>query len=97
MKPKAKQAWKAFIDSLGLYVFSLIGVFMIKYLPAYVEGEEFMFEFSWGRFAISCVLAFIVLFSFESQGDQEAKKGRFKKRALHALMYGMSAYSLIGG
>jgi hypothetical protein len=99
MKETRKKKLLIALDGIAMYFFTLIGVMVIKYLPMFKEGKEFEICFSWGRFIVGCVVAFMLLTGAERAGgrDTSGKKVNFVRRAVSAVAYGSLAHSLIGG
>ena len=87
------------LDTVAMYVFSLVGVLLSKYIPYLRDNKEFQIEISWGQFIVSCLVAFMMLSAAEQLGgsDAEGKRRRFLWRAIAAVSYGAFWYNIIGG
>jgi len=99
MKKQARERLAQTLDTMAMYVFTLLGVLISKYLPLFREGKEFRFEISWAHFIMSLFVAFLLLTAAEQFGgsDPVGKRKRFLWRAVAALSYGTLWYNLIGG
>ena len=72
---------------------------MSKYIPAFREGLDIRFAFSWSRLVIGCVVAFMTLTGLEQFGkpDRKGKRKAFIRRAISAVTLGAFWYTVIGG
>ena len=98
-KRKSRERFLQILDGTAMYFFTLLGVLVSKYLPAFRAGEEFRFEISWAHFIMSLIVAFLLLTAAEQLGgsDAEGKRKRFLWRAVAALSYGIMWHVIIGG
>ena len=99
MKRQVREKLINILDGIAMYVFTLLGVLISKYLPMFREGEEFRFQISWTHFVMSLFVAFLLLTAAEQFGgsDPVGKRKRFLWRAVAALSYGTLWYNIIGG
>lgn len=85
-----------FLD-FGIYLFSLAGVLLSRYLPAFHAGEDFILTLpSSGRLVMSMLVAWLVVFGFDAGGDIHSKRDRFVRRAAFALSQGFMWTTIIG-
>lgn len=99
MTKKNKEKLLGGLDTSAMYVFSLMGVLLSKYIPQLREGSEILIDISWGQFLVSLLVAFMMLSAAEQLGgsDSAGKRKRFLWRAIAAVSYGSFWYNIIGG
>ena len=87
------------LDTVSMYLFTLSGVLVSKYMPMFRAGGDIVIEYSIGQLIMSCVVAFMLLTAAEQMGgkNRQGKRKRYLWRAIAAMTYGAFWYNIIGG
>ena len=90
---------KGIYQEIVLYVLTVIGVLMSKWIPFLKDilggSYEPEIEVSWLRLGVSALLGLVITFLVEKDGDAEGKMKNFKRRAVNHLAYGAFWFVLI--
>jgi len=84
------------LESIGVYLFTLIGIFLAQYAPLLLKSEPVDTPFQWLRLALSAGVALYIVMTDEGTGDKEGKKANLKKRLAHSLTQGYMWAGLMG-
>ena len=86
-----------FAADFGIYLLTVAGVFLARYVPLLKEDSAIVINWSWARLILSAVVAFVVTAGLDSGGDRAGKRANWVRRAAHALAQGFMWHQLIGG
>lgn len=87
-----------FLLDFGIYAFAVVGVLTSKYITEFRAGSPISFEtLGLPSVIIACVIAFIVSFGMDIDGDTEGLRKNWKRRAAFALSSGIAWYTIVGG
>ena len=87
----------AFAD-FGVYLFCVIGVLASRWVPLFRERQSIpIADIGWGEIAFAAVIAFVVVFGFDLEGEPEGRRAAFKRRAAFALSQGFMWDTIVGG
>jgi hypothetical protein len=82
--------------AIGVYIFTFLGIILSQYAPLLLKQGIIDTPFEWIRLGISGAIAFYIIASDESEGDEEGKKRNLKKRLAHAFTHGYCWNGLLG-
>lgn len=87
-----------FATDFGIYLFCIVGVLASRWVPAFRSSRSIpIAQLGWGEIAFAAVIAFMVTFGFDMEGEPEGRRAAFKRRAAFALAQGFMWDTIVGG
>ena len=95
---------KTFFEEIWMYVFTMAGVLLSKYMPQIKEvistGSDKNINFNIpykAEIIAAFVMALLVVYMMDKGGSEEGKKRNFKRRALTYFANGVMWHTILGG
>lgn len=94
----SKENVQDFFLDFGIYMFCVVGVLASRWIPMFKDSREIpVDQIGLGELLFAMVVAFIVVFAFDQEGDKKGKRSAFRRRAAFALAQGFMWDTVIGG
>jgi len=95
---------QSFFEEIWMYILTMAGVLLSKYMPevrAIIQnGSDKNIDFNVpyrAEIVAAFIMALLVVYMMEKDGDEEGKKRNFKRRALTHFANGVLWHTIIGG
>jgi hypothetical protein len=96
MMTKAQRFLGEFLEGVGVYVMTLLGILMAQYGPILMRPADTDLTLQWVRIGASAALALAIVVQDERGGDEEGKRANLKRRLSHAFTHGVT-WNVIAG